>query len=64
MVGGESFTISLYQVLMILLILIIDDAHDFIYQMSPGTLISKIDLKDAFRLNPVHASQWNLLGIC
>ena len=32
--------------------------------MGPGTLLSKIDLKDAFRLIPVHAPQWNLLGIC
>ena len=42
----------------------IDDAHDFINQMGWGTLLSKIDLKDAFRLIPVHPSQWNLLGIC
>ena len=32
--------------------------------MDPGTLLSKIDLKDAFRLIPVHPSQWNLLRIC
>ena len=43
---------------------IIDDAHDFINQMGPGTLLSKIDLKDAFRFIPVHQSQWNLLWIC
>ena len=42
----------------------IDDAYDFINQMGPGTQLSKIDLKDAFRLVPVHPSQWNLLGIC
>ena len=42
----------------------IDDAYNFINQMGPGTLLSKIDLKDAFRLIPVHPSQWNLLGIC
>ena len=42
----------------------IDDAYDFINQMGPGTLLSKIDLQDAFRLIPVHPSQWNLLGIC
>ena len=32
--------------------------------MGRGTLLSKIDLKDAFRLIPVLPSQWNLLGIC
>ena len=32
--------------------------------MGLGTQLSKIDLKDAFRLVPVHPSQWNLLGIC
>ena len=41
----------------------IDDVYDFINQMGSGTLFSKIDLKDAFRLIPVHPSQWNLLGI-
>ena len=35
----------------------IDDAYDFINQMGPGTLLSEIDLKDAFRLIPVHPSQ-------
>ena len=40
----------------------IDDAFDFINQMGPGTLLSKIDLN--FRLIPVHPSQWNLSGIC
>ena len=42
----------------------IDAVYDFINQMGPGTLLSKINLKDTFRLIPVHLSQWNLLGIC
>jgi len=42
----------------------IDDAYDFINQMGRGTLLSKIDVKDAFSLILVHPSQWNLLGIC
>ena len=41
----------------------IDDAYDFINQLGPGTLLSKIDLKDAFRLIPINPSDWNLLGI-
>ena len=32
--------------------------------MDPGILLSRIDLKDAFSLIPVHPSKWNLLGIC
>ena len=41
----------------------IDDAYSFINALGPGTLLSKIDLKDAFRLIPVNPSDWNLLGI-
>ena len=41
----------------------IDDAYTFINALGPGTLLSKIDLKDAFRLIPVNPSDWNLLGI-
>ena len=32
----------------------IDHAYDFINQMGPSKLLSKIDLKDVFRLIPVH----------
>ena len=43
----------------------IDDAYDFIkIRWVQVHCLSKIDLKDAFRLIPVHPSQWNLLGIC
>ena len=41
----------------------IDDAYTFINELGPGTLLSKIDLKDAFRLIPVNPLDWNLLGI-
>jgi len=41
----------------------VDDAYAFVNQLGPGTLLSKIDLKDAFRLIPVHPADWNLLGI-
>ena len=41
----------------------IDDAYTFINELGPGTLLSKIDLKDAFRLIFVNPSDWNLLGI-
>ena len=41
----------------------IDDAYAFINELGPGTLLSKIDLKDAFRLIPINPSDWNLLGI-
>ena len=42
----------------------IDDACTIINKLGPGALLSKIDLKDAFRLIPVQSSDWNLLGIC
>ena len=41
----------------------VDDAYGFINQLGPGTLSCKIDLKDAFRLLPVHSVDWNLPGI-
>ena len=41
----------------------VDGAYDFINQLGPGILRSKIDLKDAFRLIPINPSDWNLLGI-
>ena len=41
----------------------VDDAYAFINHLGPGTLLSKIDLKDAFRLIPVCPDNWNLLGI-
>ena len=41
----------------------IDDAYTIINKLGPGTLLSKIDLKDAFYLIPVRPTDWNLLGI-
>ena len=41
----------------------IDDAYKIINKLGPGALLSKIDLKDAFRLIPVRPADWNLLGI-
>ena len=42
----------------------IDDAYKILNQLGPGALMSKIDLKNAFRLIPVRPEDWNLLGIC
>ena len=42
---------------------LIDDAYTIINKLGPETLLSKIDLKDAFRLIPVQPTDWNLLGI-
>lgn len=42
----------------------IDDAFSIINQIGRGALMSKIDLKNAFRLIPVRSQDWNLLGIC
>ena len=41
----------------------VDDAFAIVNLLGPGTLLSKIDLKNAFRLIPVHQADWNLLGI-
>ena len=42
----------------------IDDAYAILNNLGPGALMSKIDLKNAFRLIPVRPEDWNLLGIC
>ena len=41
----------------------VDDAYAIVNLLSPGTLLSKIDLKNTFRLIPVRPEDWNLLGI-
>ena len=42
---------------------LVDDAYNIINELDTGALLSKIDLKNAFRLIPVRQSDWNLLGI-
>ena len=42
----------------------IDNAYKILNELGPGALMSKIDLKNAFRLIPVRPADWNLLGIC
>ena len=42
----------------------IDDAYKILNELGPGALMSKIDLKNAFRLIPVRPEDWNVLGIC
>ena len=42
----------------------VDDAYAVVNNLGPGTLLSKIDLKNTFRLLPVRPTDWNLLGIC
>ena len=42
----------------------IGDAYTILNELGPGALMSKIDLKNAFRLLPFRAEDWNLLGIC
>lgn len=41
----------------------IDDAIAIVTKLGPGTLMGKIDLKNAFRLCPVSKEDWPLLGI-
>ena len=42
----------------------VDDAYAILNLLGTGAPISKIDLKNAFRLIPVRPNDWNLLGIC
>ena len=42
----------------------IDEAYSMVNSLGTGTLLSKIYLKNAFRLIPVRQQDWNLLGIC
>ena len=42
----------------------VDDAYAILNLLGTGALMSKIDLKNAFCLIPVHLNDWNLLGIC
>ena len=41
----------------------IDDAISIIRQFGQGTILSKTDIKDAFKLIPIHPSLWHLHGI-
>ena len=41
----------------------VDEAYTIINKLGTGALLSKIDLKNAFRLIPVRQADWNLLGI-
>ena len=41
----------------------VDDACTIINKLGQGALLSKIDLKNTFRLMPVRQEDWNLLGI-
>ena len=41
----------------------IDDTYSIINKCGSNALLSKIDLKDVFRLIPVCPEYWNLLGI-
>ena len=41
----------------------VNDAYTITNELGTGALLSKIDLKNAFRLIPIQQSDWNLLGI-
>ena len=40
-----------------------DDAINILHMLGPNALMAKVDLKNAFRLCPVHPADWPLLGI-
>ena len=41
----------------------VDDAVAILLHLGKGALMAKIDLKSAFRMIPVHCSDWDLLGM-
>ena len=41
----------------------IDNAVEIISTMGPGTLLTNVDLQDAYRIFPVHSNDHNLLCI-
>ncbi len=42
----------------------VDQAVSIILQLGPGTQLAKLDLRDAYRMIPVHPHDHPLLGIC
>ena len=41
-----------------------DSAVNIIAEVGKGALMAKLDIKSAFRICPVHPSDWHLLGFC
>lgn len=41
----------------------IDDAINLIYKAGQGTWLSKADISDAFKVMPLHPSQWHLFDV-
>ena len=41
----------------------VDDAVNIIQQLGRDTLLAKLDIKDAYRIVPVHPADYHLLGI-
>lgn len=53
-IDGDDFSLTYSRV---------DDAIDFIMQEGRGTLLAKVDIRDAYRLIPVHPHDRYLLGM-
>ena len=41
----------------------VENAVDIIRQLGPGTQLVKLDIKDAYRIVPVHPTDYHLLGV-
>ena len=41
-----------------------DDVVSLVHGLGPNAFMAKLDIKHAFRLFPVHPSQWGFLGFC
>ena len=61
--SGSSINDGIYPDEFSLHYVTVDDAIRCIFQHGPGALLSKVDMKHAFRLCPVSPDDWPLLGI-
>ena len=60
---GHSINDSIEKALCSLSYISVDNVAKTILQLGQGTLLGKMDVKEAFRIVPIHPSDWLLLAI-
>ena len=60
---GDSVNDHIHRKFVNLQYITVDDAIQAIIKSGPGTYLSKVDIKSAFRICPVRRADWPLLGI-
>jgi hypothetical protein len=61
--SGDSLNDLIDKELFSLTYVKLDHAISIIRNMGPGTILNKTDIKDAFKLIPIHPSLWHLHGV-